>query len=318
MKNVLITGVSGYLGTRLVEALSLDETIGTIVGIDIAPPREKPDKLVFFQKDIRAGDLGEIFRDHRVDTVLHLAFVVQPIHDLERMHDIDVNGTRNILEHARDCGAGHVMVTSSTLAYGAHPDNPEELRETDPLRGNRSYPYGHNKALVDRMIQRFAEENDTMVVTILRPCTVFGPSVDNYVSRMLFRPMTVGLLGRNPRIQLIHEDDFVTACLLAMRKKRGGAFNIAGDGTLTTDEVAAIVGTRVIKLPAWLLRPVLEVLWRLRVPGVEVNHGYLDYAGHPFVATARKAKTELGFSPLYTTRETLEVTIRSRTHHAST
>ena len=47
-----------------------------------------------------------------------------------------------------------------------------------------------------------------MTITILRPCTVFGPGADNYVSRMLFRRITAGLLDRNPRVQLVLADDF--------------------------------------------------------------------------------------------------------------
>lgn len=314
MKNILITGSSGYLGSRLVDALSKEETVGSIVGVDVAPPTRRPEKFDFYQKDIRSADMGDLLTAHRIDTVLHLAFVVKPIHDIKRMHDVDYNGTRNILEHARRSGAAHVIVTSSTLAYGAHADNPETIREDAPLRGNRSYPYGYHKAMVDTMIQQFADRVDGMTITILRPCTVFGPHVDNYVSRMLFRPVTVGIMGCNPRIQLIHEDDFATACLLAVARKRGGVYNVVGEGTVTTDELVRAVGTRVVKLPAWLLHPVLEILWRLRMPGVEVNHGYLDYAAYPFVASPDKAREELGFIPRYTTRQTLEETARSRLH----
>jgi UDP-glucose 4-epimerase len=312
MKNILITGSSGYLGSCLVDALSKETTVGSIVGVDIAPPTRRPNKFDFYQKDIRSADMGDLLTTHRIDTVMHLAFVVKPIHDIKQMHDIDYNGTRNILEHARRSGVAHVIVTSSTLAYGAHADNPDTIREDDPLRGNRSYPYGYHKAQVDTMIQQFADSADGMTITTLRPCTVFGPHVDNYVSRMLFRPLTVGIMGRNPRIQMIHEDDFVDACLLAVDRKQGGAFNIVGEGTVTTDELAQIAGTRVVKLPAWLLHPVLEILWRLRAPGVEVNHGYLDYAAYPFVASLDKAREELGFTPRYTTRQTIEETARSK------
>jgi UDP-glucose 4-epimerase len=312
MQNIFITGSSGYLGTRLIEKLGTNAQVGTIVGADIVAPRKETPGSTFLKMDIRDSRMDRVLSRHRIDTVIHLAFVVKPIHDLKRMHDIDYNGTRNVLQQSCDAGVKHLIAVSSTLAYGAHADNPARLKEDAPLRGNRSYPYGYNKAIVDQMIQDFAESHPEMTVTILRPCTVFGPTVDNYVSRMLFRPVTVGIRGNTSRVQFVHEDDFVRACLIAVEKKIGGAFNIVGEGVLTVDEVAAIIGTRLMRMPAALLVPLLEMLWRLRFPGVEVNSGYLDYARYSFVASPEKARTGLGFVPSFSSRRVLEETVRNR------
>ena len=312
MKHICITGVSGYLGMRLVDALSGRYDVGTMLGIDIVPPRAQPAKMTFVNMDIRSGDLKRCLSDHHIDTVCHLAFVVKPIHDVQRMHDIDYNGTLNVLKSADEIKAAHIVAISSTLAYGAHPDNPDSLIESDPLRGNESYPYGYYKRRVDAMIQDFAKANPTMLITILRPCTVFGPSVDNYVSRMLFLPVTVSVKGYNPAVQFVHEDDFVDACLLAIDKQIPGIFNIAGDGTMTASEIARVINTRLIPLPALILYPLLALLWKIRFPGIEVNSGYLDYVRYPFIASNQKAKEVLGFSPRYTSKETLIETKRHR------
>ncbi|WP_319523248.1 NAD-dependent epimerase/dehydratase family protein [uncultured Desulfosarcina sp.] len=314
MRNIFITGSSGYLGTRLIEELGEREDVGTIVGSDIAAPRTDTDRCNFLKMDIRDPGMDRVLSQHRIDTVIHLAFVVKPIHDLARMHDIDTNGTRNVLQKSYDAGVRHIVAISSTLAYGAHPDNPPELKENDPLRGNRSYAYGYNKARVDEMIQKFAADHPEITVTILRPCTVFGPTVDNYVSRMLFQPLTAGILGSNPPVQFVHEEDFVRACLIAVEKRIPGTFNIVGKGALTTKEVASILGTRIIPLPALLLYPLVEMLWRLHVPGIEVNRGYLDYARYGFVAGGEKAEAELGFVPVFSSRQVLEDTVRKRRH----
>jgi UDP-glucose 4-epimerase len=312
MKRILITGISGYLGNRLAESLAGRDEVGLIVGVDVAPMKKEYRNVVFHKTDIRSPEIAAIMKDSQIDTVLHLAFVVKPIHNKKLMHDIDVNGTRNVLEGALSSGVKHVVAISSTLAYGAHRDNPLELTEDHPLRGNENYPYGHNKALVDVMMQEFAKNHPEMTITILRPCTVFGPSVDNYVSRMLFMPVVVSIIGYDPDVQLVHEDDFVNACLCAMDKKIPGAFNIAGDGALCTSAIASLIGTTVIPLPKWTIYPLLEVLWRLHLPGIEVNRGYLDYIRYPFVASTLRAKRELGFKPKHTALETLDQTIRSR------
>jgi len=313
MKNILITGISGYIGNRMTEELAKRHDIEKIVGIDISPPPDKSaSQVLFYEKDIRDPDIGKLLVQHRVDTVLHLAFVVQPIHDLKRMHDIDANGTQNVLEQSRRAGVSHLIAISSTLAYGAHSDNPDILTEEDPLRGKQSYPYGFYKAETDRMIQLFAKNNPEMTVTILRPCTVFGPNIDNYVSRMLFLPVTVSIKGYDPPVQFVHEDDFVDACLSALAHQVPGAFNIAGDGTITVREIAATLGTRVFPMPAWLIYPILECLWRIHFPMIEVNRGYLDYVRYPFVTSNKKAKQELDFTPRYSSAETLHDTIKDK------
>jgi len=312
MTNICITGISGYLGMRLVQELNPKEDIDKIIGFDIVPPSFENTKITFYKMDIRDPEIGKILSDHRIDTVFHLAFVVKPIHDLQKMHDIDYNGTKHILNEALSAGIRHFIAISSTLAYGAHPDNPEIIFEDHPLRGNKSYPYGFNKRLTDHLVQDFAARNPEMSVTILRPCTVFGPNVNNYVSRMLFRPFTVGIFGYNPKVQFLHEDDFVRSCLTAIEKKIPGAFNIVGQGTLTTEELCKITGTRIIHLPSWILYPLLETLWKLRLPGIEVNSGYLDYARYSFIASPLKAKNILGFYASYSSRETLLETVRNK------
>ncbi len=311
MKNVMITGVSGYLGMRLARALSLSGHVQKIVGIDVQPPGQSKN-FMFYQMDIRNIEIERKMDEHNIDTVFHLAFVVRPIHDNRRMRDISLYGSKNILVSAINAGVTHCVVISSTLAYGAHPDNHGMLTEEAPLRGNEAFPYGYYKAITDVMIQEFAQEHPNIMITILRPCTVLGPNIDNYVSRLLFMPFVICVRASDPQVQFVHEDDFVKACVIAAEKKVSGAFNIAGDGAMTVSEIAGHLGKRLIALPAALMYPAWEVLWRLHCPGVEVNSGYLHYARYSFVASNQKAKEQLGFCPAYSSAETLDATIKAR------
>ena len=130
---------------------------------------------------------------------------------------------------------------------------------------------------------------------------------------MLFLPVTVAVKGYDPHVQFVHEDDFVNACLAALKKEIPGAFNITGNGTLTISKIADMLGTRVIPVPSWLLYPTLECLWKIHFPMIEVNRGYLDYIRYPFIATNKKARKLLNFNPRYTSMQTLKDTVRSKT-----
>jgi UDP-glucose 4-epimerase len=315
MTNIFITGMSGYLGTRLVRRFRKRNDISDIAGADLNPPAAKgnaSDAAVFHAADVRDPAITDLMAEHRTDTLFHLAFVVQPIHDNEKMFDIGVNGTKNVLEAAKAAGVRHVIAISSTLAYGAHPDNPEKLTEDAPLRGNKTFPYGHFKAVADRVVQDFAAQNPDMTISILRPCTVFGPNIDNYISRMLFLPLTVVVKGYDPPVQFVHEDDFVDACEIAMEKRLPGAFNIAANGTVPITRIADVLGSRLLPVQSWLLYPALESLWRIHFPRIEVNRGYLDYIRYPFVADNRKARNLLGFKPRHTSLQTLKATLKDR------
>src|SRR5688572_13160178 len=93
-------------------------------------------KTEFVKGDVRDFEaMRSLLERERPDALVHLAFVLNPIHDEARMYDIDVNGTEAVLRAATEAGTGHVLVTSSATAYGAFPDNPVPITEDWPVRG---------------------------------------------------------------------------------------------------------------------------------------------------------------------------------------
>ena len=81
---ILITGSSGYIGTELCRRLQADRSIGEIIGIDVLPPRETFEKLIFYERDC-CNDLADIFQRQKIETVVHLVFVLNPMHDSKKM-----------------------------------------------------------------------------------------------------------------------------------------------------------------------------------------------------------------------------------------
>src|SRR4029077_4903173 len=186
-----------------------------------------------------------LMEKHEIDTLIHLAFVLNPIRDEDRMYDIDVNATQAVLQAASNAAVNHVLVTSSPTAYGAFPDNPKPIAEDWPVRGAPDFSYAKHKADSDRIAQLWALENPDAVMTIVRPSIVFGPSVDNYIVRAFANNPFIPILdGVDEEFQLVHEDDVVSALIALLDGKHAGAFNLAGDGLLTWSRAAEMVGKK--------------------------------------------------------------------------
>src|ERR687891_1388373 len=209
----VITGGSGYIGTRLTELLSARDETERILNLDVRAPATPWPKTEYVQGDVRnRAAMRELLERERPDALIHLAFLLNPIRDEARMYDIDVNGTQAVLEAASAAGVGQVLVTSSASAYGAFPDNPVPITEDWPVRGVAAFEYARDKTESDRLCQLWAPEHPERAMTIVRPCIVFGPNVDNYLVRIWtdspFQP-DLGQLDRH--IQFVHEDDVVEA-----------------------------------------------------------------------------------------------------------
>ncbi|MBI4361819.1 MAG: SDR family oxidoreductase [Euryarchaeota archaeon] len=291
---VAITGVSGYVGSRLLSLLESEPRVEEIVGIDLRSPGSRPAKLKFYAEDIRSPRLRQILGDHRPDVLVHLAFIVNPIHNEREMHDIDVNGSRNVLQAALDAGTRKLIVASSATAYGAHPDNPEGLTEEDPLRGNPEFTYSHHKALVERICADLQRRHPGTLWTLLRPCIIVGPHQKNYLLDSILPPKRYYMVrGRAPRFQFVHEDDVARAYHQAILEDRPGPWNLAGDGGLTMPEMSRITGIPTRSAPYAMGRLGLTLAWRLRLIGAPP--GVLDFICYPWTLDNRRIKNEWGF-----------------------
>jgi UDP-glucose 4-epimerase len=300
-----ITGVSGYLGRLAVASLQADEAVSAILGLDVAPFPFQAGKLAFVSMDVRSPRLAQCFQEHRVETVLHLAWIFNPTHNVRRTYDVDVNGSRNVLEACQEAGVRHVIIPGSTTAYGAHPDNPDWLTEESPRRGNRDFPYSHHKALVEGLCDAFEAANPQVTLTRLRACIVLGMHADNFVKTaiLLRGPRHAVIRGSDPPMQFLHEEDMASALRLAVLQQPPGVYNITPDDTITPRQTAELLGNPVVEYPYWLLRPLAGLLWSLRqlpVPG-----SYLSFIRYRWTASNAKAKGALGWRPRYSSRQAL-------------
>src|SRR5688572_20139836 len=182
MATYAVTGSSGYIGTRTIRWLLEADPENRVIGFDVRPPRAGDPRLEHHALDVRDPRLGALLEGRGVSALLHFAFIVDPLYDEKEMTDIDVRGTRNVLDAVAAARIPYLLATSSTTSYGALPDNPVPLREEHPTRAPREFVYAHDKKLMDEMLRDFAAVHPEVGVCIVRPCIVLGPTVSNYIA----------------------------------------------------------------------------------------------------------------------------------------
>jgi UDP-glucose 4-epimerase len=307
----VITGGSGYIGSRLVDLLERRDDTEKIVICDVAAPKGYRPHTEYERLDVRDRQaVHSVLERVRPDVLVHLAFILNPSHDEEFAYNVDVNGTHNVLEAADKVGTRQVLVTTSGVAYGAFADNPVPLTEDDPVRGVAGFTYARDKTESDRLCQLWAATHPERVMTIVRPCIVFGPNVDNYLVRLWTKqPFAVDVGTIDRQIQFVHEDDVVEGITGLLLGRHAGAFNVAGDGLMTNRECAELIGVPIRKLPLRVYRGLARVMWKLRQS--EVPPGGIEFALHSWLLSNEKLKRTTGWSPKYTSRETFEITMRA-------
>jgi UDP-glucose 4-epimerase len=257
--------------------------------------------------------MEHLLRAEEPDALVHLAFVLNPIHDERAMYDIDVNGTQNVLDAASAAGTPHLLVASSTTAYGAWPDNPVPLREEHPVRGMPHYEYARDKTEIDRMCQLWDARHPDRKMTIVRPCIVFGPTVDNYIVRFWQNAPFVALIdGADLDLQYVHEEDVIDALSRLLLERKEGIFNLTGDGTLSLTQAAEITGLKTRSVPFRFYSRLGGLLWKLHVPRAEAPPGQLDFLRYPWLASNEKLKQELDWQPRFTSRQAFEAAMRAK------
>jgi len=241
---------------------------------------------------------------YKIDWAIHAAFVVPVLRDKSVMEDIDINGTRNFFDACGKLDVRHVIHLSSTTAYGAHKDNPSLLTEECELRGNEGFTYGKSKSEIELgMARNFMENNPDTFFTIARPCFVCGPHFyKNPLGRHLMKKI-IPLPRGASHFQYVHEDDVADGVYFLLKNNLKGAFNLAGDGTMTFEEMAEKTNAILITIPADLMYRLNDLAWFFRMQFItEFPSEPMALLTCPWIADNSKIKNA-GYKFKYTTRE---------------
>jgi UDP-glucose 4-epimerase len=307
---VLVTGGAGFLGTHVAAALAAHPGVDKVVAGDVRRPGHPLEGVTYDECDVTLpGSLPHLLDRHEIDVVVHLAAIVNPGRDHDLEYRVDVDGSRNVLEACVGAGVRRIVVSSSGAAYGYHADNPEWLRESDPVRGNDEFPYAKHKRLVEQLLAGYRLSHPELEQVVFRIGTILGPTVRNQITALWDGRRILAIRGSESPFVFIWVDDVAAAMARAATDGPPGVYNVAGDGRLTIHDLARRLGKPLLTVPAGVLAAGLRVgrLLRLTVHGPE-QVGFLRY--RPVLANDA-LKSEFGFAPSKTSAEAFEAYLAS-------
>ncbi len=308
---VVITGATGNVGTSLVDLLSRDPAVESVVGLSRRRPGWSPAKTTWVEADVGRDDLAPIFGG--ADAVVHLAWLFQPTHDPLVTWRANTIGSLRVFQAVAEAGVTVLVHASSVGAYSpAEGSGPVD--ETWPTHALPTAAYGREKSYVERALDIFEAARPQCRVVRLRPGFIFKRESASQQRRLFAGPLLPSFLGRPALIPLVpampglefqalHSEDAAEAYRLALLRDVRGAFNVAADPVLDPATLADLLGARPIGVPVAAARAVMAAAWHLHL--IPAEPALLDLAlSLPIMETTR-ARTELGWTPRHTATEAI-------------
>lgn len=307
IKRIALVGGSGFYGHALIRELRRTHPDAKILSIDVAEPRESGAADEFLKLDVRSEELSAALEKFDPDTIVHLAFIVDPIRDDGFMRDVNVNGTKNVFDAVQEIQPARFLLSSSATAYGAWPDNPVPLLEDSELRGRKEYRYSNDKVAIEGMLVEFGKQNPDIFVSCTRPAIIYEEGINNYLTEFIAKGPLIVLPDKNDtEMQFVHADDVAAATRLILEKNATGPFNIGPNDWISLAEMAKMSKRPTITAPLRFCMLLTKCWWGLRLPLFHFPPPLWYYIRYPWVVRPKRLMEELGYEFQYSSRETLQ------------
>lgn len=228
MKNILVTGANGFIGTAVVNKLELD-------GFNVI-------KFNSSQGDISEYNFIKEYSDENISHIFHLAaktFVPNSWNAPKEFYKTSLMGTENILEFCRDQNISLTFISS--YLYGEPESLP--ISESSPIKSNN--PYAHSKYLAEQLCKFYSEYYDVKV-TIVRPFNIYGKKqsdiflVPHIISQVLNNEV-IKVQNLQPKRDYLYLDDLIEGLVKTINSKQN--FSIYNFGSGYSISVKEIIDT---------------------------------------------------------------------------
>lgn len=298
-----LTGVSGYLGQRVLAILDADPRVARIVGIDLVEPARRGRKLTFHRLDVTSGELGVCFEG--LDVVVHLAAMISPLEE-DLFERVNVVGTERVLAAMDKAGVPRIVRASSAALYGPRPGATTAVDEHAPLRPAAGFFPAEHDLRCERMIEEWVADARRRRAARLRMAPVVGPGAPSVFARLVLDRPPVALKTWGP-VQVIHADDAAAAIAHAALEDLDGVYNVAADGWIDAEESTHLLpGRRIPGLGPELAERTLRAMWTTGV--VDLPPSAIGYMQHGWMIDNAKLRAT-GWEPRHANDEAIVLSL---------
>ncbi|MDV6012624.1 NAD-dependent epimerase/dehydratase family protein [Haloechinothrix sp. LS1_15] len=314
---VLVTGVGGELGGKLLARLGNSDRLERVIGVDtVSPSRPAVDRMgraEFVRADIRNPLIERIISDAKVDTVVHASMNVHPAGPAPRLavKDTNIIGTMRLLAACQRSPRVRKLVVKSTAAvYGAGPRSPAVFTEDSPLIPTSSRGYVSDAIDMEGYIRGLGRRRDDLIITTARFANLMGPTVDTVLTRYFALPVVPTIFGYDARLQFVHSSDALAVLERATLYDIPGVFNVAADGVLTLSQAIRLAGRVELPVPSSALPTVVPALRGAKL--VDFSPDQIRLLNYGRVVDTTRLTEEFGYTPRWSTREAFDDYVHGR------
>jgi len=298
MRRILVTGAATWVGGRLIRDLESRPDTRVFAVDEIEPPDDLPAEFHLSTLDVL--EFAEHVISVRPNTVVHLQTLDRSVlFGPDHLQSSVVLGAQALFGAiARLSDVQTVIVKSDAAVYGSGPRNPSVMRETTstPARLTR---YERSLQHVETSVAQLEAELPHIDFAVLRFNPIVGPSIGNPLSRYLRLPVVPTLLGADPRLQFVHEDDAVRALEHVIDHPTRGTFNIGSDGQMYLSRILRLGRRFNQRLPGRQFESAMRLL---RPFGASLPHHLTNLIRYGRVTDTRLMRQTLSFKPVLNCR----------------
>ncbi|NQY11295.1 MAG: NAD-dependent epimerase/dehydratase family protein [Flavobacteriales bacterium] len=292
-ESILITGGSGNLGTKLIEALLVKYPALVIHNIDPVKSQVKSKQLISHPISVTSVEAITIVKKYNCIVVFHLVGIMSSKQlSKHQILDIEINGLNNILLASAKGNVEHFVFVSSGAVYGFKAGMPRYIPESQPMEDENIIDYGQNKAFSEKIIRKFCRANE-IEHTIFRPCSILGKTSSNIVSRWFDQKVIIGLNNTLTPFSFVWDEDLVGCMIESMEKRILGTYNVAAFGWVSLQQIAYLQSKKYVTLNKRLLGGILNMLHKCSL--IEYKREHLDFIKYRPVLNRNKLKSRFTY-----------------------
>ena len=305
-RRALITGIAGSLAS--IVARRLYERGYEIIGVDYRTPQVLDFPAQLYRANYNKTKIEDIFRRHPPSHVFHLGRVGNLKERLGKRFDLNVIGSRKVMDLSVRTGARRLVVLSTFHIYGADPHNHIPIYEDEPLRAGSEFPQIADAIQLDNQALTWAYQHPELKTAILRPTNVIGPAITNAMSQFLRLKAVPVLMGFDPMTQFIHQDDLAEAIERMAENEGVGVYNVAGPRPVPWRRALEVAGMSTIPVPSSIAMGYLKLAGAI---SPSFPPYLLRFFKYPCVISDAKIREALGWTPTVAPEDAIRETVRA-------